>query len=288
MIHPSTDLVEYSTASAMAECYEREMANIRRLMIELGEAKDRLARMFIKEGGYGSDFGFSINYRTRLYALDEVGASQIEAYLHRAAWAALVDKLDIRKLMSSAAVKKLNEQLEGKSRYDEKPEPLPDITADNIMAVLTDMIGRSGEFLEEKIREEYNWWRPHTERHVTDNVNCLDEKLIKGWVVERGFHRCTWDVRYDYRCHVTALDSVMHMLDGAGISESYDGDLLTAIRAADITGKGESKYFKFACFKNGNIHLRFKRLDLLALFNQVAAGQNLPQARDKRRGTTAV
>ena len=66
------------------------------------------------------------------------------------------------------------------------------------------------------------------------------------------------------------------------------GDLLTAIRTADVTGKGESKYFKFACFKNGNIHLRFKRLDLLALFNQVAAGQNLPQAREKRRGTTAV
>lgn len=288
MIHQSTDLVEYSTASAMAECYEREIANIRRLMVEIGEANGRLLHMFVKEGGYASEFHLQMQYRTRTYDLDAQGAAQIEAHLHRAAWAALVDKLDIRKLMSSDAQRKLNDQLDGYSRYSsEKPPDLPPITADNIMAVLTDMIGRSGEFLEEKIREEYAYFKPRRERLATDNANRLAEKIIVSYAVEKSW-RNSWDIRHSSADHYRALDSIMHMLDGAGISEKYDGDLVSAIRSADITGKGESKYFKFACFLNGNLHLRFKRLDLLALFNQVAAGQNLPQAREERRGTTAV
>lgn len=280
-------LVEYSTATAMAEVYQREVENIRRLMYEFNESMCRLRSMFMKEGGHSYDFTISLHYHSSNHSLDDEGFRDIERELHRSAWRALVDKLDIRKLMSAEAQNKLNDQLDGRNRYGDKVEPLPEIAPENILGVLNGMIESAGEFMEDKIREAYKFWTPHRKRYATDNCNRLAEKVIKGWMVRRTYN-ATWEPNYDRHGYLTALDSIMHTLDGAGIPAEYVGDLVTAIRNAPANGKGESRYFKFACFHNGNIHLRFKRLDLLEIVNRVGAGMSLPQAREERRGTTAV
>jgi hypothetical protein len=38
---------------------------------------------------------------------------------------------------------------------------------------------------------------------------------------------------------------------------------------------GETEYFAFRCFRNHNLHLRFKRPDLVAKINQIAGGNAL-------------
>jgi hypothetical protein len=40
-------------------------------------------------------------------------------------------------------------------------------------------------------------------------------------------------------------------------------------------GTAEIEYFKFRCFANRNLHLEFKRLDLVAKLNAVAGGMRL-------------
>ncbi len=289
MIMHNNDLVEYSSASAMADLYERETANIRRLLLELGEAQSRLIKTFCDNGGHDYDFRLQAHYQSRDYKLEAVDVNKIIASFKRAAWKSLVAKLDIRKVMSKSAQDKLDSQLEGCQRFSNEQIPeLPDITGENILAVLTDMIGRAGDFLEDKIREEYEFWKPHRIKHKTDNPNVLAEKVIRGYMVEFSGWSRAWDAKYSQRGHLHALDSIFHLLDGQGIAPEHDGDLITAIRASGPDGKGESRYFKFACFHNGNLHLRFKRLDLLAEFNRVAGGASIGQKREHSRGTTAV
>lgn len=46
--------------------------------------------------------------------------------------------------------------------------------------------------------------------------------------------------------------------------------LVDAIGTSGIKGVGETEYFKFKCYKNGNLHLEFKRSDLVDTLNQIA------------------
>lgn len=65
-----------------------------------------------------------------------------------------------------------------------------------------------------------------------------------------------------------AIDSVMRVLDGRTPIQNRHGELAEAIGRGDT----ETEYFKFKCFKNGNLHLEFKRLDLVQRLNQIATG----------------
>ena len=71
-------------------------------------------------------------------------------------------------------------------------------------------------------------------------------------------------------------------LAGEGmISNNGWSDLNHAIRETQ-TSDGESRYFRFKCFKNGNLHLEFKRADLVEQFNRMAGGRRLRKGRDEQ------
>jgi hypothetical protein len=287
-------LVEYSTASALAETYRAEMEKIESHFLALGESCDRLRAAFVENGAHSYDFSIEARYRSNNEHLTPEGFRRIRDEFHRSAWRCLVAKLDIRKIMSSSAQQMLEAQLEGKTSvyHNGQNVPLgrlPEITAENILSVLEGMLGQAGDLLEEKIREEFEFWKPWRERHKTDDVNALAPKIIKSGMIQYSGYRNYWDATYyERRAHFQSLDSVFHLLDGKGIPPEHDGEFITAIRSAGKDGKGETAYFKFKCFHNGNIHIKFKRLDLLREFNRVAGGQNLGKKREHTRGTTAV
>lgn len=83
-------------------------------------------------------------------------------------------------------------------------------------------------------------------------------------------------MNYTKKPHLQSLDTIFHLLDGRGIpTESHYGPLVSAIEAED--GKiGETEYFKYKCFKNGNLHLEFKRSDLVDEFNLRCGDRTLP------------
>jgi len=60
------------------------------------------------------------------------------------------------------------------------------------------------------------------------------------------------------------------VLKGIDISDDLD---LSGLVGED--GIGETDYFAFRCFKNGNLHLIFKRPDLVRRLNQIAGGKRL-------------
>ena len=86
-------------------------------------------------------------------------------------------------------------------------------------------------------------------------------------------------MNYFRQNHITALDNVFHALDGKSLANTHHGPLTDAIAAVPRGENcGETEYFRFRCYGNGNLHLEFKLADLLARLNAVAGGMRLGDA----------
>jgi hypothetical protein len=285
------ELVPYNTAEQMAAEYREAVAAIRAHAAGLHDACDRLQAAFHSADKYDRfHFCIGLQYGHGASAHHAQAIDKIIEQMKLAAWGCIIEKLNIRRLMSSQRIRDLDEAL-GRSctgRYygsGEKSPEFPEITPENIVSVANGFVMSATEFLEEAVREEYDFWRPCERSQYKTNRNFwkLDRKLIKGWMVEPGYSqngkfRCG----YSHQAHITALDNIFHMLDGKGPVQEYKGALATAIETSP-DGRGETEYFKFKCYGNHNLHLEFKRKDLLDLFNQIAAkGDRL--GREKRAG----
>lgn len=274
MIAQTTELVQYSRATELATKYAAATTEIRRLVIALGEQTAALKAAFASECGYSSDFDVGLELHRDNYKADEDGADKIMAEFKRAAWSILVEKLGIRKLMSPKKRDELDGQLHGRRRNGyhvrDAVEPLPEINAESIIQVMQGFIQSAPEYVEDSIREVYKWLIPKDWNggHVTNKRDRVGRKVIKTYCVQLGYSR-GFRVHHSHEPDLIALDSIMHTLDGKGVLSGHKGPLIAAIETAE-SGTGETEYFRFKAYKNGNIHLEFKRLDLLDLFNRVA------------------
>jgi len=191
-----------------------------------------------------------------------------------AAWRYLVDRIELKKLASIARAKEIDKQLH------DRPDTLPDITMDNIFGWLESMGDQARQFLEEAVVEVYRTLRPSSwNRHKTNSAFRVGRKVILTNRVRPGYHSGKFGINYYYQDELRALDNVFHMLAGEGLSAYRNGDLCRAIEDAP-GGIGETEFFKFKCFGNGNLHLEFKRMDLVEQLNAIG-GNGLPDpARD--------
>lgn len=196
--------------------------------------------------------------------------------LRRQIWRALVERLEVRRMMSVARAKKLDEWL---AKVDEE------ITVDNVMGLFEVTARDLPDMLTEAVEEVYNWLRPWNSRHETNTQYEVGERVVltgaldTWWISLKGAPHVS-SYRIDY---VRALENVFSALDGKGqISKTYYGELGDAIAAA-TSGKGQTTYFEFKWFKNGNLHLKMRRMDLVDKFNKIAGGQRLKHDNTARK-----
>lgn len=186
------------------------------------------------------------------------------------AWAALINNMGLRQILSIKAAKELDEQIRtGKD--------IPEFTEETLLGLLQGTLDRTSEFVKEAVHEVFEWLRPHHDRYKTNTQFEVGEKVVLEWAVEK-----PWSLHGNYRVgysreqNFRALDNVFHMLDGKGAIKTHGGPLCDAINTTPfLKGNGETEYFAFKCFKNQNLHLRFKRMDLVASLNAVAGGNRL-------------
>lgn len=154
---------------------------------------------------------------------------------------------------------------------------VPPITQEMVKGFASQIAGDLETMLKEKVEEVFDWLRPRNERYKTNSQEEVPEKVVLSWVVERWDICVTrWRVNHHAAQRLIALESVFSALDGTGeIVKSYYGAIGTIIASEDFDGDGETPHFKFRVFKNGNMHLWFKRKDLLARFNALAGGARL-------------
>lgn len=263
-------LVPYSSASNMARVFVESIEKIEQAKRLVSEAKEAMNEAFQPEKDYRS---FDASVSTGSYSTT---TTDIERLWKLQAWSTLVDRVGIRKVMSAKRRKELDDILHN-LHNPKGADNLPEITEATIIDVLLGYAQSAEEFLEEAIREEYDFWKCHNTRaELKTNLKSLwklDRKVIKGYMVDQ-WHGGKFEVKYDRRGHVSALDNIFHCLDGRGSIQGTNGPLCDTI--AKSHGAGETDLFAFKCFKNGNLHLEFKRLDLLEKFNEICGRNRLP------------
>lgn len=281
-MNTTTDLAQHSTITQLVGVYQQAEADIRAALASITNAQEQLNHFFDGRG-----YGFSIARSS--YDLPE--PDDAIARLHKATWRAIVERLELRKMLSLARIKDLDRQLETGT-------DLPPITFENILAMLESNLQNADAYLEEKVREIYEWLRPdgYALREYKTNQESqrhgIGRKVILTWnTVRANYSGRGYQVNYDRHDHLRALDQVFHMLDGKpAFQTSYRGELCDAIETQTREGGNlfETDYFRGRCFQNGNLHLELKRADLVERFNLVAGGMRLQDTNPQPKATPAT
>jgi hypothetical protein len=271
-----TDLAKRETLTVMIGVYKQAAEDIQTAYDLLERAQGRLRSAFMDSPGYG----FATNDRN-LY--DRVGKKAADATLKnikKDAWRHIVERLELRRLLSIKRRDELDRQLEDAAT-------LPELTEENILSMFQQSAENVNVYLEEAVKEIFDYLRPPGSRYVTNTEFELGKRVILSYTVEKGYGgRGKFRTSYHRDKYLTALDNVFSMLDGQGpIKKSYHGPLYDSITDSP-TGIGKTPYFKFKCFLNGNLHLEFIRPDLVARLNAVAGGNRLKTDVAGKKGAT--
>ena len=256
-------LATKKTASALVEAYHKASILIKDAYKELTEAHDVLDEAF-GEQSY-MDVIPRRQHSDPMKALEEV-----EQELKRRAWRRILAISQINKMLSIKRAEEMSTRLESGE--------LPDITLDEVLSMLNSVMENASDFVKETAAEVFDVLRPAANSrwgsvYKTNQKNGkynLGEKIILSGYVERWSFGGNWHISYWRQKNLIAVDRVFHALDGnlSGMDTSYQGPLCDAIGTTK-TGHGETDYFIFQCYKNNNLHLTFKRMDLVAKLNAI-------------------
>jgi hypothetical protein len=267
----SKDLAQRTTVASIVEIWNACERDLREAYALLAGIEDKLNTTLLQSRTL--DLG---NHRFRSIRDPERALESLALQV----WGGIVDRLELRKLLSLAATKQLDDMLDESPRGFGRPERLGPITTENVSNILRGMLAAVPDQLEIAVREVYDLLRPHHSKLKTNSKFEIGSKVIIEGVINWRFYssvKCGYCVD-----KLRALDRVFHMLDGKGLVPStYYGELVDAIEASGKRvgdGAGETQFFRFKMFGNGNLHVWFKRADLLLRFNQLAGSGQLKPA----------
>ena len=270
----SDALTKAATVTELVAAYTEACATIRGAYGMLAEAQDQLTRTFKLDGVGGPTVGIS-KYRHQSPNWGDPDET-IEG-IRRSCWGSLVERLELRRMMSIERWKQLEHTLE--------KEELPEITEDNVRAFVAQQRSALPDMLKEAIHEVHEWLRPHEHTRAADYVRNsqyeVPRRIAITYAVESSWQR-TYSIRYHQQQRFIALENVFSALDGKGqITKTYLSALENAIKEIGVgsNGAAATPYFRAKPHKNGALHLEFLRPDLLARFNAIAGGKRLkPEA----------
>lgn len=252
--------IEYSGAVAMATAYTDAIAEIRQAFELLGSAERRLSEAFERRYGFNV-----IDRHDTVGGVRDGAVDTIERRLRSSAWRAIVEKLAIRPLLSAERWRALEDQIA-------KGSDLPEISPESIEDQAREWVGNLSEYFSEAAAEvlDYLRPRPHWRRpyKTNDRVAVGPKVIVRVYYPAQYDRRDWWRSAPNFPQGLIATDNVFHMLDGRKRKGSFYGPLIDAIIASD--GAGETDLFRFKVFANGNLHLSFKRLDLLGDLHRIA------------------
>lgn len=261
-------LAVHTTVAELCSVFAKAEHDVRAADALLKETTRRLDAAFLR-GGSGGTGGtqiadLSVHLSTRR---NETRVEHIIREMRQRAWRAVVERLELRRMMSIERWKALDKQLD----EDEWPE----LTPENLGPFAGQFERALPEMREEAVLEVFNWLRPWRDEYKTNDRFVIGPKLVITSAVGRSWGSGRFDIRDHSQQQFIALENVLNGLDGKGsIAKGYYSDLSMALRESP-SGTGETPLFKFRAFKNGNLHLTMKRPDLVSELNKIAGGKNL-------------
>jgi len=185
--------------------------------------------------------------------------------LDRSMWRRAFDLTGFKQLMDAEAVADFERSL--------SPKP-PEFTDANIRATFIDLHMRAGEMFRRGI---VNVFRYLSDDYKTNSAEPfrIGRKVVMGLIIGPSFRRGL-QVRIGSGDRLNDIDRVIQTLDN---KQFKPRQLEYAMNAAFEKGEVyECDYYRAKGFKNGNLHLEFKRADLLDLLNEQIAlhyGENV-------------
>lgn len=258
------DIASPQTLSTRVDAYLEAVKKIEAAYALLDEAQSTLRGAF-------DEYLNVIPYHAADQPLETLKKAREE--IKRRVWRRLIDLSQVRKVMSVKRAEDLDQRLE-KGQLEE-------ITHASVLGMISLLRDQTGDFAKEAVCEVYDFLRPNPNpdsRQYKTNSGAarwrLGKKVILSWIVEEGYSSYMRVPAGDGDRKLRAVDRVFHLLDGKGVPEGYLCPLIDAINSSP-DGLGETDYFRFRACKNRNLHLEFKRPDLVTQFNRIAGGGNI-------------
>lgn len=264
-----------AAALRIADEYQAGVNGVRAHLDGLHAAAQKMEAAFAAIDAAGIDpfnrFDLDVRYEnSRIYWPSDKKDRYEDVFrkMRRNGWEMLVRHLGIRNLMSVRKREEFDRSLESGD--------LPDITPENVLQTVLGLADRAAEFAAEAAKEVFEILRPSVnasgQGYKTNKAFRVGRRVVLARHVERRWDR-GFRPSYYHEKHLTAVDGVFHLLDGRGaLKTDRKPPLLLAIEGCQ-DGRGETDFFRFKCFKNGNLHLEFRRPDLVKELNGLAAGE---------------
>ena len=213
----STDLTIRETLPALVACYRLAEEEIGQAYDLLESAEKRLQTGF-------QDFECNcFNANPRDYCkVGSQAADMVMETIKREAWRVLIERMELRRVLSVKRRKELDEQLRNGDR-------LPEITEENIVAMLQDNLASIDSYMKEAIQEVFDFLRPVGSELKTNSEFELGKRVILHQVVSPGYLKGSFRVAYQREPELTALDNVFSVCDGKGTIKTYRGPLCDGI-----------------------------------------------------------
>jgi len=272
----SDALAKRATITELVRAFEKAEAETRAAFAMLVQAEVDVNAVYAP----GSmNRAIRIDATSHGYHDDFTKVDQTLLRMRRAAWKQIVERLELHRMLSIARFEAMSAEL------DDQKAMSPPVTEENVRAFVSRFAADLPTMFNEAVREVFDWLRPRTfapgSKLRTNQKNArfeLGPKVVIGsclnWSSPNG--KPGYGIRHSYRQNFVAMENVFRNLDGAGsFTRNWQSDVEMAIEASGIEGRGETPYFRFACFGNMNLHLWFLRPDLVAKINQIAGGKNL-------------
>ena len=255
----TSEIIKRTTITELVVAWKASQSEITKAYEMLVSAENRL-RLFFGEDQYRFDLSREA-FRSSRFEHPELVMKELK----KDVWAALFKRLEIRKFISLKQCAQMDKSIE-------TGEGLPEMEEGAIFELLKASMDQLDTFFEASCREAVEFMLPRREQYKTSTPYDLGKRVILCYAVEpkyggRGF----WNKREN---ELRQVDTVFHLLDGTGITKTYRGELGDAIEASP-DGIGETPYFRFRCCRNHNLHLEFKRADLVEKLKRVASGNRL-------------
>jgi len=254
---PGTEIIPQVNIAGVVKQYDLAMQLIDEGFQKLAEADKILEVTFDHHTHASLQYG-------------DYSKERVKENILASAWRHVMKWINIESIMSAEDIKKMEERFS--PRYYTNNKDIPPFTLEEIQTIIFASVQNSDVIFRKSLTELWNFLTPGKyncyQKLVTDRKNA-DE--IQPYVI---LHSCmearyrTWSLNSYRDKDIRQMDKVFHTLDGKKYDPSGP-NLYNAITSSTLDVKSvESEYFQVKMYQNGNLHVRFKRLDLLKKVNE--------------------
>lgn len=181
--------------------------------------------------------------------------------LTQKAWYQVIEKMQIRDFLSQKKREEIDRMV--------SENRMPEFTAMNISHFITDAAQNINTIVQDLAVSVWNFIKPHRTDYKTNCKDIPNKAVLK--YIFTNFPTYSFD--YNKWASLKDLDNIFHLLDGKGVVK-YPGGICTAINGTKERF-AETEYFKLKWYGNGNLHVEFKRMDLVQKLSVLATKNNL-------------